>query len=59
VILHLRDDGRGFSGARSGPGQLGLGIMQERARAVGAMLSIDSQPLGGTQVTLAWQPPEA
>jgi len=33
-----------------------LGIMQERAQAVGALLTIESQPGQGTQVTVQWKP---
>jgi PAS domain S-box-containing protein len=55
LILQVRDDGQGFDPGDTEPGQLGLGIMRERAEAIGAMLTITSQPGQGTQVTLAWQ----
>ena len=37
--LHLSDDGCGFDPHNTRPGRLGLGIMHERARAVGARLA--------------------
>jgi PAS domain S-box-containing protein len=55
LILQVRDDGQGFDPNDTEPGQLGLSIMRERAEAIGAMLTIASQPGRGTQVTLAWQ----
>jgi len=54
LILQVRDDGQGFDPRDTEPGQLGLGIMRERAEAIGAMLTVASQPGRGTQVTLAW-----
>jgi GAF domain-containing protein len=48
--LHLLDDGRGFDPGRTPPGHLGLGIMHERARAIGARLRIQSKPGAGTGV---------
>jgi signal transduction histidine kinase len=55
VILEVRDDGKGFDPANTEPEQLGLVIMQERATAAGAMLSIQSHPQSGTEVTLVWR----
>jgi signal transduction histidine kinase len=55
VLLSVRDDGCGFDPTRILPGHLGLGIMEERARAIGASLSIDSDPREGTQVTVLWE----
>jgi signal transduction histidine kinase len=47
--LEVTDNGRGFR--RSAPHRgLGLKIMAERARAIGATLSIESQPRDGTRV---------
>jgi signal transduction histidine kinase len=55
VQLSLRDDGRGFDGAAPPPlGHLGLVGMQERARWIGAALTIDSLPGLGTTVTVLW-----
>jgi PAS domain S-box-containing protein len=54
AILHISDDGQGINPAGTEPGQLGLGIMRERAEAIGAMLTIEGRPDQGTQVTLVW-----
>jgi PAS domain S-box-containing protein len=55
VVLHIQDDGCGFDPEQAPPDRLGLAIMRERADAVGALLSLQSQPGSGTQITLAWQ----
>ncbi len=55
VEMCIRDDGLGFdSGKISAPGHYGLGMMQERAEAVGAHLMVTSQPGHGTEVKLHW-----
>jgi signal transduction histidine kinase len=54
VVLRVRDDGRGFDEREAGPDQLGLSIMRERAESVGAVLTIETQPGGGSEVTLVW-----
>ena len=54
VELCIRDDGRGFELNDVAPEHLGLGIMRERAEAVGARLEIVSQTGRGTQVTVVW-----
>lgn len=55
VALDIRDDGRGFDTASVAAGRLGLGIMRERARTVGAELSVQSASGRGAAVTVAWQ----
>ncbi len=55
LLLTIRDDGRGFDPAQVPHNRLGLGIMQERAQAIGASIKIDSQPGQGTQVTVLWK----
>jgi len=50
VSLVIRDNGKGFDLAHTRPGSLGLGIMRERARAVGADLTVNSQPGMGSEV---------
>ena len=55
VGLHLSDDGRGFDPGHTPPGHLGLGIMHERARAIGARLRIESRPGGGTRIHVHWR----
>jgi nitrate/nitrite-specific signal transduction histidine kinase len=48
--LCIADDGRGFDQASVPADRLGLGIIRERAQAIGARLQIDTQPGGGTTV---------
>jgi signal transduction histidine kinase/ligand-binding sensor domain-containing protein len=55
VTLTICDDGRGFDPAVVSHERLGLGIMQERAQAIGANLTIQSQPGQGTQITVVWK----
>jgi signal transduction histidine kinase len=55
VLLSISDDGRGFDPAQVPHNRLGLGIMQERAQAIGAFVTIESQPGQGTQVTVLWE----
>jgi len=52
--LSIADDGRGFDLATIPPDSLGLDIMRERAEAIGARLTIDSQIGQGTRVTVLW-----
>jgi signal transduction histidine kinase len=55
VELSITDDGRGFDPACVLPDRLGLGIMRERAQAIGATLTIESAPAHGTHVTIVWE----
>jgi signal transduction histidine kinase len=50
AVLTVRDDGHGFEPGSAFPGHLGLRSMQERAKAVGGVCSIDSAPRAGTTV---------
>jgi signal transduction histidine kinase len=54
VVLHISDDGRGFDPEGITAPTLGLGIMRERARAIGASFAIESQPGQGTEVSVVW-----
>jgi two-component system nitrate/nitrite sensor histidine kinase NarX len=55
VEMRIRDDGHGFDpGELTAPGHYGLGMMRERAKAVGARLAVASWPGHGTEVTLRW-----
>ncbi len=54
VELRIRDDGRGFDPEQTPPGHYGLSMMRERATAVGATLSITSQPGHGTDIVIRW-----
>lgn len=58
-VLLIEDDGVGFSTPRrSGhPGEhIGLSILEERARRIGAALNIESEPGEGTRVELVFNP---
>ena len=57
VELVIRDDGRGFDSQDTPSDRLGLGIMRERAQAIGAALTIDSEPGQGTEVRVVWMAP--
>jgi two-component system, NarL family, sensor histidine kinase UhpB len=52
VVLTVRDDGRGLS-AGALPSSHGIRGMRERAMLIGAPLSIERPPGGGTQVQLS------
>ena len=52
--LSVSDDGAGFDGTANPPQHLGIGIMNERAAAIGAQLRIVSTPGRGTSVTVTW-----
>ncbi len=54
VELQISDDGRGFDPAVVSGEHLGLSIMFERAAAIGARLSVDSQSGRGTLVSAVW-----
>ena len=54
ISLMISDNGVGFSPENGQSGNMGLGIMHERAAAIGADLSIESQPGRGTKVTMNW-----
>ena len=54
VRLAVIDDGRGFAAQSVGPERLGLAIMHERAAAIGAQLTVDSEPGLGTHVFMVW-----
>lgn len=52
IEILIADDGCGFDTSLSPPGR-GLKTLQQRARALGGALKIDSQPRSGTHVLLA------
>ena len=54
VTLHIADDGCGFDVKDIPPDHLGVGIMHERAEAIGATLTIESEIGRGTVVTVLW-----
>ncbi|MBI5668622.1 MAG: GAF domain-containing protein [Chloroflexi bacterium] len=51
--LRVVDNGRGFDTGQTSAG-LGLGTMRERAAAIGATLTLTSQPGAGTTIELSW-----
>lgn len=55
ITLRISDNGRGFELADRQAQQLGLQIMFERAEAIGADLTIESQPNQGTKVIVIWE----
>ena len=54
VELSIGDDGDGFGPQKALPDQLGLSIMRERAKSIGATLEINSKIGDGTQITITW-----
>lgn len=54
LTLTVTDNGRGFVIDQLDPTHLGLGIMRERAAAIGALLQIASRPGAGTQISVTW-----
>ena len=55
VQLHIRDNGTGFDRTKVAGTSLGLGIMEERAKAIGASLDIRSEAGHGTEVIAIWR----
>lgn len=55
VTLDIVDNGCGFDTTLQSPGHLGLGIMEERAQAVGVHLQIESVPGNGTHLAAHWR----
>ncbi len=53
--LNIGDNGRGFDPQAVSPDNLGLGIMCERAEAIGAKLDIRSAIGAGTHIKLLWK----
>ncbi|MEQ8671646.1 MAG: histidine kinase [Aggregatilineales bacterium] len=52
--LHIKDNGSGFDDLEIAGTSLGLNIMRERAGAVGAQLTINSEVGTGTHVCVIW-----
>jgi PAS domain S-box-containing protein len=57
--LCVADDGIGFERDQSDKGQLGMGIIRERAAAIGATLELQAVPGRGVEVTLSYRVPSA
>lgn len=56
IALSVVDDGCGFGFETITPANLGLGIMHERAEAIGATLMVESAPDEGTTIGVQWHP---
>jgi PAS domain S-box-containing protein len=54
VELNIIDNGKGFNSEVIPPDSLGLGIMRERAKTIGATLNIESITGEGTRVTVLY-----
>jgi signal transduction histidine kinase len=52
IELRIYDDGQGFDTDQIIPGHYGLGMMRERAGAVGAQISVLSPPGQGTEIKI-------
>jgi GAF domain-containing protein/predicted hydrocarbon binding protein/anti-sigma regulatory factor (Ser/Thr protein kinase) len=57
VELLIQDNGIGFDHLSARKEGLGMGIMEERARNMGAQLDINSQIDAGTQLNIIWNNP--
>jgi len=57
VLLEVYDDGRGFQVDNTPPGRLGLGIMRDRARTIGADMAVETQSGKGTTIRVTWSDP--
>jgi ligand-binding sensor domain-containing protein/signal transduction histidine kinase len=54
VELCIADDGQGFDPSQIPPNHLGVGIMHERAAAIDAQLTVESEIGEGTSVRVVW-----
>ncbi len=54
VFLLVSDDGKGFDKKTIPPNSLGMNIMKERAREIGASITVRSQAGKGTRVKVVW-----
>jgi signal transduction histidine kinase len=54
IVLTVADDGHGFDVAARSTKSLGMGIIRERAKEIGAVLSIQSQLDKGTTIAVGW-----
>lgn len=55
LTLRVRDDGKGFDQNQKTSGHYGVQMMQERTDAVGAQLTVMSQPGQGTELYVRWE----
>lgn len=52
--LHIGDNGRGFDPTHIPVGHYGLSMMRERAKTIGAELTVASQPGQGAEIGIRW-----
>ncbi|MFN8533684.1 MAG: GAF domain-containing sensor histidine kinase [Dehalococcoidia bacterium] len=52
VVLEIADDGQGFDPEDTRPGGQGLRNMRDRAAALGGTFELDTEPGGGTRLTV-------
>jgi PAS domain S-box-containing protein len=57
IRLRIYDNGKGFDQNQTISGHYGLPMMHERAAAIGAALTVISQPGQGTELTIQWENP--
>lgn len=57
ITLRVSDNGRGFDTDVVPVNSLGIGIMRDRAKAIGASLTIESQRNQGAEVVVTWMAP--
>ncbi len=55
VELRICDDGRGFEPDSVPAGRMGLNIVRERARSIGATVEVSSQVGEGTEIVVVWK----
>jgi len=55
ISLEISDDGVGFDVGQIEDGHIGLSIMHERAKSIGADLRIASKPGEGSKVIASWE----
>jgi len=55
ITLQVLDDGCGFDPGTIKVGHFGVGIMQERAAAIGATFFLDTHPGEGTDIQMSWR----
>ena len=57
IGLRISDNGKGFDQNQTISGHYGLQMIRERAAAIGAALTVISQPGQGTELTITWENP--
>lgn len=54
ATIRIQDNGRGFDPEQIPSGHYGLNMMHQRAQAIGAQLTVASQPDQGTEIMITW-----